>query len=197
MRGPRAAAALAVIFLGLGGTAAAQDELSLSIGAGAFVPAGDLNRRVYGSGVVWAAELWLKFKGPFGLVAGLSGLNDAGTAAPLFDGDHEDYPVDLSRRTIPLALFYQLEIGGVSVRAGAGLAIHSFRETWRTEDFDYKGSGVGPRFLLAARVRLPARLSLMCSMAYDAVRAGSDSPNARPVELGGFQICGGLGFRIY
>ena len=197
MRAGRTAVGLAILFLGLGGAAAAQEELSVSLGAGGFLPAEDLAHRIYGAGFAWSADVWLKLKGPFGLASGFGGLSDDGTAVPYDEADDAEYPVSFRRQTIPVVLFYEIDLKSVDIRAGAGLAIHSFRETWQTVEFDYKGSATGPRFLVAVRVGLLDRLSLLGSVTYDSFRAGADSPNAVTHNLGGFQICGGLSFRIF
>jgi len=156
LRNARAAALLAALVLSLGGLAAAEEELSVSIGAGGLLPTGELYRRIYGTGSAGAAEVWLKFRGPFGLVSGFDVFLDEGTAVPNFEGGTEEYPVRFRRRTVPILAFYQLDLKGLALRAGAGLAIHFYRETWRTIDFDHKGSGVGPRFLLARGSGSPA-----------------------------------------
>lgn len=197
MKARRAAVGLVVLLLGLCGAAAAQEELSVSLGAGGFLPREALCRRIYGAGFAAAADVWLKLKGPFGLASGFGRLADEGMARSFNEGDNEEYPVRFSRRTVPVVLFYQIDLKRIVIRAGAGIAIHSFRETWQTVELDYKGRQAGPRFLLAARIGLLDRLSFLCSVTYDSFRAGADSPNAMDINLGGFQICGGLGFRIY
>lgn len=197
MRIGRAAAALALLLPALVGTAAAQEELSVALAAGGFLPRDGLVRRIYGTGFAAAADVWLKLKGPFGLAAGFSRLSDTGLAASFSEEDAEEFPVRFRRQTVPLLVFCQFDLKGVALRAGAGVAFHSFRETWETEDLDYKGRGTGPRFLLDARVRLADRLSLVGSVAYDSFRGGADSPNARDIALGGFQVSGGLSFRIH
>lgn len=191
-----AAALLAALVLGLAGTAAAEDELSVSIGAGGLLPTGDLYRRIYGTGSAGAAAIWLKFRGPFGLVSGFDVFLDEGTAVPDFEGDAEEYPVKLTRRTIPVLAFYQIDLGDVRVRAGAGVAIHSYRETWRTVDLDHKGSGVGPRFQLSARIGIMGRLSFLGSVAYDPFQVVRTPETQSKAGLGGVQVLGGISFRI-
>lgn len=196
MRKAPAAALLAALVLGLAGVAAAEDELSVSIGAGGLLPTGDLYRRIYGTGFAGAAAIWLKFQGPFGLVSGFDVFFDEGTAVPYFEGDTDEYPVKFTRRTIPVLAFYQLDFGNVCVRAGAGVAIHSYRETWRTVDLDHKGSGVGPRFQLSARIGISGRLSFLGSVAYDPFQAVANPETQWKAGLGGCQVLGGLSFRI-
>lgn len=196
MRKAWAAALLAALVLGLGGIAAAEEELSVSIGAGGLLPTGELYRDIYGTGTAVAAGVWIKFKGPFGLVTGFDVFLDEGSAVPLFEGDLEDYPVRFRRQTVPILALYQLDLKGVALRAGAGLAVHFYRETWRTVDFDHKGSGVGPRFLLAARIGITGRLSFLGSVAYDPFRAVANPETLWRTGLGGVQVLGGLSFRI-
>jgi hypothetical protein len=197
LRNARAAALLAALILGLGGLAAAEEELSVSIGAGGLLPTGDLYRRIYGTGTAGAAEVWLKFLGPFGLVSGFDAFFDEGSAVPNFEGGAEEYPVRFRRRTVPILAFYQLDLKGLAICAGAGLAVHFYRETWRTVDFDHKGSGLGPRFLLAARIGISGRLSFFGSVAYDPFKAVAIPETQWKAGLGGCQVLGGLSFRIY
>jgi hypothetical protein len=197
LRNSRAATLLAALVLSLGGLAAAQEELSVSIGAGGLLPTGELYRGIYGTGFAGSAEVWLKFKGPLGLVSGFDAFLDDGTAVPQFEGDVEEYPVRFRRWTVPILAFYQLDLKRVALRAGAGLAIHFYRETWRTVDFDHKGSGVGPRLLLAARIGISGRLSFLGSVAYDPFQAVAIPETQWKAGLGGFQVLGGLSFRLY
>jgi len=197
VRARRAAGAAAVLLAVLGGTASAQEKLSVTLTAAGVFPRDGLVRRIYGTGLAAAADVWLKLKGPLGLAAGFSRLADTGAAASFSAADDEVFPVRFRRQTVPVVLFYRIGLGGADLRAGAGLAVHGFREAWQTVDLDYKGHGWGPRFLLAARVRLFDRLSCLASVVYDSFRAGADSPNAGAVALGGFQVGGGLSWRVY
>ena len=195
MRGLRLAAGFTAFALGLA-TAAPAQELSLSFGSGGFFPTAQAYRAIYGTGVAFAADVWFKLKGPLGLTTGFGHLSDDGLALAA-SGGSEPYPVKFRRRTIPMVLFYQLDIGPVDVRAGAGAALHSFRETWQTVDLDYSGNKIGPRFLLTGSFRLIDRLSFFCSLTYDPIHTAAASPVAFDVRLGGVQIIGGLAFRIF
>jgi hypothetical protein len=197
MRARLLALGVAALVFGLA-TAAPAQELSLSFGAGGFYPTAQTYREIYGAGVVFAGDVWLKLKGPLGLSMGFGRLSDDGLALST-SGGSEQFPVKFHRQTIPLVVFYQLDIGPVAVRAGAGAGFHSFRETWQTVDLDYSGNKAGPRFLLAGSCRLVKRISLFCSMTFDAIHAADTStmPVAFDVQLGGVQIVGGLAFRIF
>jgi hypothetical protein len=195
MRARRLAFALAAFLLALPAAVPAQ-ELSLSVGAGGLFPSGDSYRQIYGSSFAVAGDVWLKLKGPIGLAAGFGSLADDGLAVPMSGGSTE-YPLKFRRRTIPLVLFYQFDIGPVGLRAGAGAGFHSFDETWQTVDLDYSGHETGPRFLLSVSVPVLGRLSLFSSLTYDSIRKHTGYPYSYKVDLGGVQVIGGLAFRIF
>lgn len=195
MKAGRVFEGIAAIVLGLSGAAPAQ-ELSLSLAAGSFFASQAAYRQVYGSSVPLAADVWLKLKGPFGFAAGYGWVGDKGNAVPMDGGDAE-YPVKFRRMTIPVIVFYQVDVKAVALRFGAGLGIHSFKETWQTVDLGFEGRKVSPRFVLAASVAVIDRLSLLCSVTYDTIRTGAGSPLAVDVNLGGFELLGGLSFRIF
>lgn len=182
----------AVLALGLAANTAAQD-LAVSAAAGGFFPSGDSFDRIYGRSLVLAGDLWFKFRGPFGLAAGLSSLSDEGTA---IGTGGEDYAVDLRRRTVPLVLFYQFAFGPVDLRAGAGVGFHSVRETWRTVDLDFSATKTAPRVMLAVSVRIAGPLSLVTYATYDPLRIRKDG-NPGAVDCGGVQVFGGLSVRIF
>ena len=192
MRARQFAVGLAVFVLGLAAAAQAQ-EMSISVAAGGLFPSGDSYREIYGPSVVWTGDVWLKLKGRFGFATGFGQLTDDGTAS----GPSDLYPVRFRRRTIPIVLFYQFDIGPVDIRAGAGVGFHSFKETWRTVDLEYSGSKTAPRCLLSVSVEVVKRLSLFSSVTYDPIREGFDtSYYSSEIKLGGAQVVGGLAFRI-
>jgi hypothetical protein len=195
MKAGHLAAGLALLTLGLLPAAAAQ-ELSLSLGAGGFIASQSAYRQVYGSGIGLAGDLWFKIAGPFGLASGFGRFADDGTAVILGSGG-DDYPVKFRRTTIPLVAFYEFGTGAVGLRAGAGIGVHSYKEAWQTVDLVFEGRKVSPRFVLAVSARLVEKLSVLCSVTYDSIRTGESSPLARNVDLGGFQVLGGLSFRIF
>jgi hypothetical protein len=197
MKVRRFAVGLAAFVMGLAVVAPSQ-ELSVSAAAGGMFPLGEVYRTIYGSSLVVAGDVWLKLKGPFGLATGLNLLSDEGAAT----GPTDQYPVRFRRRTIPLVLFYQFDVGPVDIRVGAGAGFHHFRETWQTADLDYSGNKTSPRALLAVSVEIVKRLSLFSSVAYDTIRKERsigylDSLNTYQVDLDGVQVVGGLSFRIF
>jgi hypothetical protein len=194
VRARRLAAGIAALVLGLAAAAPAQ-ELSLAVAAGGYFASQEAYREIYGPGVTLAADVLFKLKGPFGIGTGFSRIADEGTAVPL-DGGDEEYPLEFSRTTIPLILFYQFDIKKVDIRLGAGLGIHSYSETWQTVDLAFEGKKTSPRFVLEVSVALLDRVSLLCSARYDSIRTGTRSPLATDVELGGVQLLGGLSIRI-
>jgi len=197
MKPRRIALGLAAIVLGLSVVAPAQ-ELSVSAAAGSAFPLGEAYRTIYGSSFAAAGDVWLKLKGPFGLGTGFTLLSDDGLAM----GPTDQYPVRFRRRTIPLVVFYQFDVGPVDIRLGAGAGFHHFRETWQTADLDYSGNKTSPRALLAVSVEVVKRLSLFSSVTYDTIRKERsigylDSLNTYQVDLDGVQVVGGLSFRIF
>lgn len=195
MRAPRFAAGLALFVLGLAAAAPAQ-ELSVSFGSGGFFPSDENYRQIYGSSLSLAGDIWLKLKGPIGFAAGFGWMSDQGVAVPM-NGGTETYPVEFRRTSLPLTVFYQFEAGPVAIRLGAGAGFHSYRETWQTVDLDFKGHKASPRIILAVSAALLKRVSLFCSANYESIRTGEGSPLAESIDLGGFQILGGLAFRIF
>jgi len=195
MRASRLVLGTALFVLILAPAALAQ-ELSLSFGAGGFFPAGEAYRRIYGSGLSIAGDIWLKLEGPVGFAAGFGRLSDKGVAVALKGGE-EMYPVEFRRTTIPLTVFYQLDAGPVAIRLGAGAGIHQYRETWQTVDFDFKGRKIAPRFVLTFSVAPVERISVFGQASYESVSTGEGSALSINVNVGGFQIAGGLAFRIF
>lgn len=197
MKAGRPVAGFAVLILVLVLAAPAPaEELSLSLAAGNFFASQGAYREVYGSSMSISADLWLKLKGPFGLAAGYGWVDDTGLAVPMDGGDAE-YPVKFRRTSVPVVVFYQIDVKPVEVRLGAGLGIHRFKETWQTVDLGFSGHKVSARFVLAASVALLGRLSLFGSATYDTIPTGAGSPLVNEVNLGGLQLLGGVAFRIF
>jgi hypothetical protein len=180
--------------LGLAGAVRAQG-LTVSAGAGGLWPQAGLYRDIYGSGTAFGAMAWLKLKGRFGIAAGLDLLSDAGLAEG--SGLEDQYPLSFRRVSIPLMAFYEQGAGRLSVRLGAGGSLHFFRERWQTVDLSYRGHEISPRAAAAVSLRILKGLSLFASAAYEPIRAGEDSSLGSRVGIGGFQILGGLLFRVF
>jgi hypothetical protein len=186
-----ALAAAAVLALGLAANATAQ-ELAVSAAAGGFFPSGYSYDRIYGRSLVLAGDVWFKFRGPFGLAAGFSQLTDDGMA----EGPSDLYPLRFRRRTVPLILTYEFDLGPVDLRAGAGVGFHSVRETWRTVDLDFSGTKTAPRVLLGVSVRVAGPVSFVTYASYDFVRLRKDG-YSDAVDIGGVQVLGGLSVKIF
>lgn len=195
MRTRHLAVGVAALVLALAAAAPAQ-ELSLSVGAGGLFPSSGGYRDIYGSGLSIGGDVWLKLRGPFGFAAGFGHISDKGMAVGAGTGTAA-YPLSFRRTSIPVVAFYQLDAGPVAARLGAGAGIHYYRETWQTVDLHYSGHRVSPLIVMAVSLALLDRISLFCSAGYDSIRAGADSPLGATVELGGFQLLGGLAFRIF
>lgn len=195
MRTWRLALGAAAFVVALAAAAPAQ-ELSLSVGAGGLFPSAGHYREIYGSGLSVGAELWLKLKRHFGFAAGFGLLSDKGMAVRYGAGTAE-YPLSFRRTSVPVVAFYQLPAGPVILRFGAGAGFHSYKETWQTVDLSYKGHKISPRIVMTASLDLIARISVFCSASYDSIRAGADSALGTTVNIGGFQLLGGVSFRIF
>lgn len=187
----RAAVLGLVAVLALAWAATAQ-ELSVSAAAGGMFPSGGPYRDIYGRSLVFAGDVWLDLRGPFGFTSGLSAMSDDGVAA----GPTDLYGVDLTRRTVPVVAYGRFAVGPVTVRAGAGLAFHRVEETWRTVDLGFTGTKTAPRFLLGASVRLAGRLSLTAYATYDPLRMTED-PARSSVDVGGVTAVAGIAWRIF
>jgi len=171
-------------------------EGALSFSAGGFFAGDGIYREIYGASVPFTLELWLKAKGPFGLAAGASWLKDDGQALTQGGGDAE-FPVELRRTSIPLLAFYEIGFKSVRVRFGAGVGIHSYKEVWTTSTPEFEGRKVAPRFMIAAFMGLSARLSLVGTFVYESISTGAGSVLSSNIDLGGYQILGGLSYRIF
>jgi len=188
--------AISALFLLVLAIAAPAQELSLSVAAGSFRASETTYREIYGAGTPFAADIWLKLKGPLGLAAGFGRLSDKGTALPLGEGDVE-YLVKFVRTSIPVTIFYQFDIKAIDFRVGAGLGFHSYKENWETVSLSYKGHKISPRFYTAVAFAVLPRLSLFGSVTYDTIPTGAGSLAASDVNLGGLQLLGGISFRIF
>lgn len=186
----------AALLLAVLTAAAPAQELSLSAGPGGFFPSDRVYRRIYGSSLSLAGDIWLKLRGPIGFAAGINRLSDKGVAVP-GEGGTETYPLEFERTSIPLVVFYQWNAGPAAIRLGAGVGIHRYQETWQTVDLDFKGDKVAPRFVLAASVKVIDRISIFCSAGYESIPTREGSALAANVNVGGFQLLGGLEFRIF
>ncbi len=185
-----------VLFVGGLAAAAPAQELSVSFGAGVFFPSEGAYREIYGSSLSLAGDLWLKLKGPIGFAAGFGRTADKGVAEPM-DGGTETYAVEFWRTSIPLLVFYQIDAGPVAIRLGAGAGIHRYRETWQTVDLDFGGHKISPRIVLAVSAAVLKRVSLFCSGSFESIRTGESSLPDASINLGGFQVLGGLEFRVF
>jgi hypothetical protein len=183
-----------VLVVGLAASGAAQD-VGLHVAAGAFLASESVYREIYGGGVSFLAEIWLKTKGPFGVSTGFAGLKDSGLAVAQGGGD-EEYRLAFRRTTIPAIAFYELDLKAVQLRFGAGVGIHSYRERWREKDFVFDGRKVSPRFVFQAWTRLAGRLSFVGTFVYEGVSTGAGSVLASNVDLGGYQFIAGLSYRF-
>jgi len=195
MRGLRTAGALAALLLALAVAGPAQ-EISVSLAAGGFFASKPAYREIYGQGTVLAGDVWLKLRGPIGFAAGFGRVADSGLAVPLSGGD-EAYPLDIRRTTVPLLVFYEAALAGIDVRIGAGVGIHSYKEVWPTEGISFEGDKVSARWALTASIPLLDRLSLLVLASYESISTGAGSPLDANVNLGGFQLLGGLSFRLF
>ncbi len=195
MRARRVGAALALAVLALAPAAAAQ-HLTVSLAAGGFFPSDATYRQLYGNGTVIAGEAWLTFEKHFGLAVGFGRLSDEGLAVPVSGGE-ASFPLSFTRTTVPLLVFYELGSRAVTVRLGAGAGFHSYRESWQTVDLEFSDNKVGPRLVLAVSAAIFGRLSLHASATYDSIPTGAGAALATNIDLGGFQVLGGLAYRIF
>lgn len=182
------------LFLALALAAQAQ-RLSFSLSSGIFSPGQEMYREIYGSGVPVSFEGWLDFKSGFGLSAGVIRLRDSGMAVAV-SGDGEEYPLRFERLSVPVTFFFVIRTGGMVLRLGAGLAYHSYREKWQTVDLGYEGTRLAPRLAAAFEAPVFGRLSLLFSLVHETITTGVPSPLGRNVTLGGFQVLGGVAFRV-
>jgi hypothetical protein len=102
-------------------------------------------------------------------------------------------PVEIAGRRSPSSLSRaRLQIR--PVRVGAGSA-SSYKRGLRATPFE--GRKVAPRFMIAALVGLSGRLSLIGSFVYEGIATGAGSLLSTNINLGGYQLLGGLCYRIF
>lgn len=195
MRARRVGGLLALAVIGLAGAVSAQ-HLTVSLGAGGSWPSDAAVRQIYGNGAAFGGDAWLAVKKHFGFAVGFSRLADDGLAVPIGGGEAA-YPLSFRRTTVPVLLFYQTGMKFITVRVGAGAGLHSYRETWATAGLEFKDRKVGPRFALSVAAAVIGRLSLYAAATYDSIPTGAGSALASNINLGGFQVQGGLAFRIF
>jgi hypothetical protein len=195
VRAGRAVPAL-VLALGLVVASGLAQEAGVAVKAGGFFASEAAYREIYGPGVPVAVEIWLKAKGPWGVAAGFSWIEDDGRAVAM-EGGEAEYPLAFRRTTIPVVAFYELDLRSVRIRIGAGLGIHRYEEVWLTSDLEFRGDTVSPRFMVSASTRLVGRLSLVGTLVYEKIPTGAGSVLAGDVDLGGFQALGGLSYCLF
>jgi hypothetical protein len=195
MRAGRVGTCLALAVLGLAAAAPAQ-HLTVSLGAGGFFPSDATYRQIYGNGMVMSGEAWLAFEKHFGLAVGYGRLSDEGLAVPVSGGE-ASFPLSFRRTTVPLLAFYEFGSKAVTLRLGAGAGFHSYRESWDTVDLEFSDKMVAPRLVLAVSAAVFGRLSVYASATYDSIRTGAGAALDTNIDLGGFQVLGGLAYRIF
>lgn len=195
MRAWRIGGLITLAVIGLAGAASAQ-HLTLSLGAGGFRPSDAAVRRIYGNGTAYGGDAWLAVKKHIGFAVGFSQLADDGLAVPIGGGEAA-YLLSFRRTTVPVLLFYQTGVKFITVRLAAGAGLHSYRETWDTVGLEFKDRKIGPRFALSVSAAVLGRLSLFASATYDSIATGAGSALAPDINLGGFQVQGGLAFRVF
>jgi hypothetical protein len=195
MRAWRVGACLALAVLGMAAAAAAQ-HLTVSLGAGGFFPSDATYRRIYGDGLAMAGDAWLAFEKHFGLAVGYGQISDDGLAVPV-SGGGASFPLSFRRTTVPLLAFYEFGSKAVTVRLAAGAGFHSYRESWQTVDLEFSDTKVAPRLVLAVSAAVFGRLSVHASATYDSISTGAGAALATDIDLGGFQVLGGLAYRIF
>lgn len=195
MRTARLATACGILAAAV--TAASAREISASAAFGLFRGVESAYRQVYGPSPAFSLELALRVKGRLGLATGFGRVFDRGTAVVVTGaGDGEAYRVDIRRSTVPLIVFYALRLGRLEVRAGAGMGLHSYSEEWADEGLRFSGTKLSARLLLSAGVDVAPRIALLGMVLYDDIPTGAGSLLAPEVNLGGWQIAGGLAVRI-
>lgn len=196
MRAARLATACGILAAAV--TASAAGEVSASTAFGVFKGVESAYRQIYGPSPAFSIELSLKVKGRLGLAAGFGRVVDRGTAVVVTGaGDGDAHRVDIARSTVPLVFFYALRLGRVEVRAGAGMGFHSYSEEWADEGLRFSGTKLSARLLFSAGVDVAPRIALLGIVLYDDIPTGAGSLLAPEVNLGGWQIAGGLAVRIH
>ncbi|HMA54118.1 MAG TPA: hypothetical protein VKT17_06625 [Acidobacteriota bacterium] len=189
-------AVLLTAFVPVLAASAPAQGLSFSAGAGRLFPSAGQYREIYGPGLSLGGDLWLTLKSHFGFAAGFGLLTDKGTAVRV-GADTAEYPLSFRRTSFPVVVFYELDAGPAVFRLGTGAGIHSYRETWRTVALSYAGHRISPRIVMTASLGIIDRISVFFQASYDSIRAGADSALGQTVPLGGYQLLGGLAFRIF
>jgi len=185
----------AVFFLGLCPFALPQ-SLSVSVSAGGFFPKDGNYGDIYGTGLPLEFEARLGVFGNFGLAAGVSYLRQTGSAANVDQGP-DSYPVDFRMVSFPVSACLLVPLGGTAALfGGAGLSVHSFKETWENVTLEHTGSTTNPFVYAGLEYGFLNRVAGRLTVRYETISAGANPFLVDEVNLGGLTVLVGVSVRL-
>jgi opacity protein-like surface antigen len=159
-------------------------DLQAGFSAGVALPTDEQFREFYGSAqFVIAGQVDVRACRRFLVFSGYGYRDRTGNA----EGSRD--PLKFRMHTFKLGGLYALPLGSVLIKAGAGIGIFNYKETW--EAAGVVTSGTKPGFLLQAGVErtITGPIAVVGRIEYSHVRADE-------INLGGLDLSAGLIFRL-
>jgi hypothetical protein len=190
----RKAVLFAVVCLILGADRLWGMDWGLSAGARACLLRQKAVQDIYGPGFPFGVQAWSGSRN-WRVSVGFEYLSESGQALAL-DGGSEEFPLKLRVSSIPVILYYQVDIKNVFLAAGGGASCSWYKESWEGLDILVKGHKWGPLISFLAGFRLSPRWSIFSDIRYEPMPTGKSSLLVPEVKLGGLKIGAGVMFRL-
>jgi hypothetical protein len=183
-------AGLTVLCLLFGASSASAMNLGLSLGVGISFPSKQIVRDIYGAGFPFGGRIWAG-KGNYWISAGVDYLSSRGQALSL-DGGQEEYPVELTVISIPIAIYFMSNREKFFYSLGGGAYYSRYEEKWEDLDITTTGTKWGWLAEFMGGYDLSPNFALFGSLSYAPIPTGRSSPIAYNIQLGGLRLTAGV-----